>query len=558
MGPRGCGKTTLLKMLTRRAQRVWQNERAPVEPAGFDYRRPEFEAIYIPSDIRWSAELLSVAKELADFPVDAERVQRASVAICSLVEATKAFEQIVIDGGTEPPDLLKAMIRHLELGPTFPSFREIRFKLLGWVENIQNGIVKRDLSFVREYLDSLPAVIMAHSLSAVTKACKIFYEYASAISPSRWALCYDELEIAPQWLQKELFLALRSFDQQFLLKLTWSPVLPTDLMPHQERQQDYLPIRMWHGHVADARPFCNDFSTRFLRETFGDQTITPRTVFGPSPFAQEESESDESYGRGTEIWQAIVQLAKQDGSFREYLTQHGISPEDPTTETVAIRDESLRKVKPIVLLREAFLKDSGGRVIRRSRKNPLLYYGEDSVYAMSEGNPRLLAGLLNELVDVERKGVPGRFPIVRPDAQSRVLHTASQRMMTTIKTYPLKWESRRFSLSRLINRLGLFLQSELVGRHFKPDPVGSFFVDEDVTREIEEEIRAGLLIGALVHVKTPEEDIPTSVMGSRIRLSYVLAPHFQLLFRNFREMRLSTALRIYSSSQRTLFRVDGE
>ncbi len=76
MGPRGCGKTTLLlKMLTRRAQRVWR-ERLPREPQWADYRGPDFEAVYVPSDVRWSFELSSISQELAASPTDAERMQR--------------------------------------------------------------------------------------------------------------------------------------------------------------------------------------------------------------------------------------------------------------------------------------------------------------------------------------------------------------------------------------------------------------------------------------------------------------------------------------------------
>ena len=165
------------------------------------------------------------------------------------------FQILIDENKTDHVEVLKALITHLQLGPTIPSFREIRLKLLSWIDDIHNGLVKRDSSLIRHHLDNLPAALTAHSLSAITKACTVFEEYARAVSPVRWALCFDELEIAPQWLQTELFAALRSFDQKFLLKLTWSPVLPTNLMPQQERQHDYAAIRMWHGHAADAKPF---------------------------------------------------------------------------------------------------------------------------------------------------------------------------------------------------------------------------------------------------------------------------------------------------------------
>lgn len=561
MGPRGCGKTTLLKMLTRPAQRVWTRERAPNEPGRSDYRSPDFEAIYIPSDVRWSEELRAVERELQGSPVDAERVQRASIAICSLVEATKAFQGIIEETKGESTELSKALIRHVGLGSTIPSFREIRFKLLHWMDLVQSALVKRDTAFIRDFLDDLPASLTGHSISAVTTACKIFDEYASSDSPSRWALCFDELEIAPEWLQRELLAALRSYDQQFLFKLTWSPILPRHLMPNQQRMHDYAPIRMWHTGATDARPFCQEFSTRFLRDQLGDGRITPREVFGASPFAQEDSDSIEPYRPHSPEWRAMVRLAGVDPSFREYLSKRNISPENPVTDSVALRDESLRKVKPIVLLREAQLKDSGDVVKRRSRKVPPLYYGEDSVYAMSEGNPRLLAGLLNELLDIEQRPVPNRRPVVTRGAQSRVLFAASLRMLTTVRSYPVKGGPRRYPLSYLVNRLGTFQRFELVGPEFKPDPVGSFFVDEDVRSEVMEEIATGLLIGALVHMGTQDqdEDFTPAVMGSRIRLSYVLTPAFQLLFRNFREMRLSTALRIIPrAAQPTLFRFRAE
>lgn len=557
MGPRGCGKTTLLKMLMRRAQRVWKIERAPREPQWTDYRSPDFEAVYVPSDVRWSSELESVSRELSEFPIDAERVQRASVAISCVIEASRIFQAIADENRLDPAEFLKGLIVHLQLGPTVPSFREVRLKLLSWVDEIHSGLIRRDVGAIRGHLDRLPSSLTSHALSAVTRACMIFEEYAQHVAPARWALCFDELEIAPPWLQAELFAALRSFDQRFLLKLTWSPVLPTDLTPRQERQHDYAAIRMWHGHAADAKPFCKEFSTRFIRDKFENTSITPRDVFGPSPFAEEEMDPDQGYGRGTPLWRAMVQLAQRDPSFRDYLSEHGISPEDPVVDSVSLRDESLRKIKPIVLLREAYLKDAGDRVIKRSRKSAPLYFGEESIYAMSEGNPRLLRGLLNELLDLDTRPSIEGSPFVPPPAQSRVLFAASQRMLTGIKTYPIQRRAKSLSLSGLVERLGQFLNAELVTQDFNADPVGSFIVDEDVRQDVLDEVSVGLLIGAFVHVKSRESDIPMSVIGSRIRISYMLAPSYKLLFRNYRDYRLSTALRISTSHQRLMFRPEG-
>lgn len=556
MGPRGCGKTTLLKMLTRPAQRVWKAERAPNEPMWSDYRSPDFEAIYIPSDVRWSEELRAVERELGGHPIDAERVQRASIVISSLLEAIKTFKDITEEKGTDSTELVKALIRHLELGPTIPSFREIRFKLMKWMDLIHHGIVKRDLAFIRNILDSFPAGLTAHSIDMVTKACMIFDEYNASSSKSLWGLCFDELEIAPEWLQKELLASLRSLDrQQFLFKLTWSPVLPKHLMPKQEMSHDYAPIRMWHTGTTDAKPFCCEFSTRYLRDRLHNPQLLPRDVFGPSPFAQEDSDTLDPYKPGTPEWHAMVQLASIDQSFRDYLIKRKISPENPVADSVALRDESLRKVKPIVLAREAFLKDAGSTIMRRSRKIPPLYYGEDAIYAMSEGNPRLLTSLLDNLLDIKQHHAPQRGPIIRRSAQARVLYAASLRMLTTVKSYPLKGGLRRVSLLYLVNRPGNFQGEELIGQEFKPDPVGSFFVDEDVKAEIMDEVATGLVIGALVNLGAHDqnEEFPSSVMGLRFRLSYVLAPAFQLLFRNYREMRLSTALRMLRWAQTPLF-----
>jgi hypothetical protein len=558
MGPRGCGKTTLLKMLTRRAQRVWSG-RLKQEPHLAEFPKPDFEAIYIASDIRWSEELSAVSRTMPESPMEAERLQRALVAISSIIEASKVFESIIDENNTDALPLLMGLIRHLGLGSTVPSFPEVRFKLRAWLEQLQSLLVGNQIDALKCLLADLPPSLTGMAPNAVMRACTIFDEYAPSSSPTKWALCFDELEIAPKWLQTELFKALRSIDQRFLLKLTWSPLLPTDLTARQERQHDYITIRMWHGHVLDAKPFCKEFSTRFIRDKFDKRAhYLPKDVFGASPFAPEDTDQEGVYREGGVVWQAMVRLAERDPTFRDYLLDHEIEPENPISEEISVRDESLRKVKPLVLLREAFLSsDSSNRLTRRSRKNPHLYFGEDAIYAMSEGNPRLLAGLLNDLLDLPGRPGSEGGPLIRTVDQSRVLTAASQRTLAGIKAYPNKKGMPSKSLARLVDRMGAFLHSELVDRDFNPDPIGTFLIDPDLPLDIQDEITVGLLIGAFVHVRSPENDIPSSIIGCRIRLSYMLSPFYQVLFRNFRDIRLSAALRIAGPGQRSFFNPGG-
>lgn len=254
------------------------------------------------------------------------------------------------------------------------------------------------------------------------------------------------------------------------------------------------------------------------------------------------------YGRHSEVWEAMVRLAGRDPSFAKYISDEGLNPQDPVSDDIRKRDECLRKVKPIVLLREAYFK--GAEREHRSRKSTILYAGEETIYAMSEGNPRLLAGLINELLDAmvtrSRPGFVGSGePRMPREVQSKVLRGASSRMRSFIRAYPTQTGGRRkLHLAHLTEKLGDFLFNQLVGREFPGDPMGSFVVDNSIEPSLQEEVGRGLLIGAFVFVGKTPSDVPSSILGSRIRLTHMLAPEFRLLLRNYRGVRLSTALRI--------------
>ena len=242
------------------------------------------------------------------------------------------------------------------------------------MEEIHSRIVFRDLTRLREFITSLPPAVVGHALDTIIRACTLFEEYTDNMAPKKWALCFDELEIAPAWLQQELIRALRSFDQHFLLKLTWSPLLPTDLTNTKSNSMTTPPFvcgMRLHQTLARLR----NSSLRVACALDSGPYRNSTGSLGRFTLRQEDGNMDEGYRRGSGIWQSMVDLAVKDPSFQQYLSEHGIDPTNPITESVTLRDETLRKVKPIALIRDVYLKEGPTVLFRRSRKNLLCTMG---------------------------------------------------------------------------------------------------------------------------------------------------------------------------------------
>ena len=318
-------------------------------------------------------------------------------------------------------------------------------------------------------------------------------------------------------------------------------------MAKAQQYEDFNPIRIWYSYLSESKYFCQQFSTQLLRQKLGKPTITPADVLGHSLFASEESlgHGEDIYAHGTPVWHAMANLARTNFSFRKYLRSQRINPVDPVSDRVQKRDKCLRKIKPIVLLRETFRASDKSR----TRKRPTLYSGEEAIYAMSDGNPRLLAGLLNDLLNA-RSNKPGRgLRLLSASTQAKVLRAASERMIAYVRTYPARATlaespvSLELHLSKVIEELGRYFQAQLLSGSFNADPKGSFVVDDQIPRELVREIERGLLIGALIAVSDPDV-VPTSIVGCRLRLSFMLAPHYRLLLRNLRQVSLRSVLNL--------------
>lgn len=550
MGPRGCGKTTLLKMLTRSALRVW-NSSGRKERYQDTFLLPEYESIYIPSDERWLSEVRALSHRSYN-PATSEQTQRVMISASILISVVDTFQAIIEDIATDEIGkrkyealLCESLISLCKLKSTIPSFSDVSNKIDGLIVDLRAAVNSNNTQQLIEYLNQVPHIFYAHSLDPVIQSCRHMSPLLpNQLRPKKWAICFDELEIAPPWLQDELLSSLRSIDQSFFLKLTWNPILPkANTIP--EPGADFNVIRLWNSHVLDPIDFCEQVTKSFLSDRFVGKNITPNDFLGYSLFASAKGQQDEhEYNRKSIVYKAMRDLAVTDQSFRQALIDHNINPDDPIpSDDSKTREKQMneffRKAKPIVLLRHAFLKDLG---IRRTRKKVKLYSGKQAVYAVSEGNPRWLIGLLNDLHDsVDWSGKSShkdyRIPATK---QASIINATSRRFVALVKATPVAGLAipNCTSIYELIDALAKIFSSAIYNNKFSLDPIGSFLISKDIPRYLEPAFRRALEMGALIHIANSPMDVPAGLVGERFRLTFMICPSYNLPLRNYRNVNL--------------------
>lgn len=551
MGPRGCGKTTLLKMLTRRARLSWSEN-----VATHALTPPPFETVYVPVDVKFTSELHLIPRLLPTAPQDHQIAQRALVNIAVAASTIEAFDDLIPPSEDLAFELAREVADLFSIYGATARLLDVRHRLIRTSDRLKRLLNTGDHADLRESFRQLPDLLLGAAYDPVIRLCDLLRSLSSRTVPGAWALAFDELEIAPQWLQTELLAALRSTDQSLLLKLTWSPILPrsggdNSLRTFAEPDADYDIVRMWYSHAEDVHQFSRSFVTRIVLERCGEHA-TPNLIFGKSEFAAEPSTMENT------LRERIESLARKDNSFRQLLKHRGLRLGELDAATPALRDSFLRKVKPIVLLRDELLFTEGRQ---RSRKFLPLYFGEDVIASMSDGNPRWLSWITNELLDTIAPSSSDvqlmERPVISPALQARVLRTISKRFLSWMRSSPRPLTTGEIlgspRLSGLIEAIAAYFFNALSGPDFPLDPPGSYTTDDQVSGEIREEVKHGLIEGAFLFVGSSELDVPDGIRGARLRLSFMFAPYYRLPLRNYRPISLSHILTVqHDVSQRRL------
>ncbi|MCY2994757.1 MAG: ATP-binding protein [Planctomycetota bacterium] len=562
VGPRGSGKTTLLKMLHPLALESWRHPTADKFRSAVD-----FTGVFIPTDLNWSMQLESLGERKLDSDA-AQVLEQAAFTTHILHSLTEAMLCRIGRFGSESMvqhrrvqmsiddevSVVRTVADAWQLKGMLPSFEGVRNALSARLSEISVLASQEALRATKREPSQLSDLAFLHLdyLSSAAVAVEVFNDKVHE-PYSKWALLFDELELAPRWIRNKLIRSLRSVDERFLFKLSLSPYceeLSLQLTSGQgaSLRQDYEEVRLWYVHKEDSYAFCRDLVRRMLQDR-GLPETTAAELFGPSVFSTDRSEWSSfgtAYRRGSAIANRFVRLAEKDPTFRDYLDRKHISCENLEAVAGDKRAADIRKVTSIVAIREYFRPDSkkessSSKQRRRSVSVPTVYAGATSLFAMVEGNPRWLIGIVGNLLrDVSRDSLR-----VDDSKQVReIMGSANtfRAMLKTILCAPVGG-SRRGLLS-MLDALGDFFARASIDEPFDPEPHCSFIVDsrseEGTLRALGEALNAGAIVYA---PGIDDAGFVDSLRGKRFRLSYLLAPHYHFPLMLGREISLSEILR---------------
>jgi hypothetical protein len=561
IGPRGSGKTTLMKMLSLEALRAWEGDEAESYRNAIDYT-----GIYVPSDIAWGEMVKGLSSANLD-EADTTLVSTAAFVTNVLQATVMAMQRRLVQpeaAGLEcnyrsaictasqledlvmsVADLWRLPIKSLSLRGLSSSLGQ---RLLD-IKRQANLLATGPTPSLGRVSDLMPFLGLP-LVDTVTEALKLFDDLID--DPSMWALLLDEFEVAPEHLQREVLSSLRAAPQKLLFKVALAPCGPHTVLDISDttrptRGNDYKLVELWYANKDDAEDFCERlFEARIAKGINLPIDSSATDVFGSSGYAivdeSGEGSTRASYGRGEQWGREFSQLADKDPSFNTFLINKHIDPQrlDPSPQSP--NGNTVRKIAPIVAFRNAYKGKVEGR--KRGRKPfTSAYGGWSAICAMSEGNPRWLIGMINGITSI--LPLRPKLPISLAVQQGQLVSMshAFAEILQTGANSPLRGLETQTPMFNTLLKIGEYFHNRLVLDKFVEDPPMSFTVDNEVSEDVENSLRVAMNHGALVCYESPDSlGGYRSLRGKRFRLAYFLAPEFKLPLRKSKPVNLSTIL----------------
>lgn len=573
LGPRGCGKTTMFKMLTTPALRNWH----PTRKRDRELKENiPFIALYFPSDELWKDQVNNITSSVKDQP-------KIFSFITNALNCTNIYTNFCIS--------LQKHISYLEVEDR--RDKEIQFsnqliKIFS-LEDCPSSIsaIKLELGNRRETLvEKLNSYNFYRKFDPNVKVDFEDYYFADFLNPIRngilafetiyndghelkWALCFDELELVSRDFLNAIIKKLRISPPNIVFKLSSSPLTEFEDDIAQVFH-DYEVVKMWpfsHSEEPRYADLCEEIarqrilSYRKKKNIISEAVIDFDKIFGTveySDTALREFQFDiDPNAKDTEprslTWHAFRQLGILDFSFKEQMVKKGLDPNNPVPKNRLQYDGFIRKTKELVINRLIFTKYEDGKPkTLRTRKEYPLYYGKETLFRVCEGNPRFIMNIMNDMLKRTEKNAYDQDLIFTPEDQAVVIKNVSDRFNAMLNTYPTygHFNQKPVDLEWLIEKIGSYFSVEMNMGRFKVSPANSFIfkkLTNSNVKQIARLINIGVGLGAFIKVDKNLGELSNEA-DTRFRLSYLLHPRFKMPLRLYSSIKLNNILARYPNN----------
>lgn len=564
VGPRGSGKTTLLKMLQAPALLSWYRTKdtSPQQTI-------KFVGVFVAADVRWAKQLELVTKDIEN------EDQRTTIHECAfsnfvslaLIESLeKSISLKVVNPYQNSQELfdrnkeseLTRKLSDIWQTQSTPTFSALKHALRVQQSEIPKiSTVLSRTKNIEEVQDKFPFIGLSW-LNSLTLAIETINDHLQ-IENQKWALLVDELEIIPPMLLARILSPLRSTSGNLIFKYALSPTgAGSNILANHEESDptqgnDFSTLSLWNTKKEEVRSFSSQLlihalSSRGLIEPDADISET----LGISGTAEEglATAGDNEAGRISlsQRKKIFSELAAKDESFNNFLKSKKIDIEKLTTSDKTTNGTLVRKITPLVYLRNHVLhRWSSEKYVLRSKKSFQPYHRFPNILDLTEGNPRWILNLAENLaLQANSKAQNLKAQSVQTDA----IASFKDRFISMLKVFPVGKNQHNSTMTpySFLEILANHIREKIFYNEFSQDPALSFLIDKSSAEDFGEFISICIHLGALVLVDSDASKesafIPgaAGLEGRQVRICHRLAPEFFLPLRAGRDVKMHSAL----------------
>lgn len=532
IGPRGSGKTTLMRMLEVQSLEMWDKENS-----SFYRKKVDYSGVFIPTDRFWKTQydraeaiishkgnesISLILQSLFTYHILEQICKVVSFRTSRTIERKNNYRSVKIDKSIEN-ELVSALSRLWCLKPEILSLKSLIIELTLkkqsisiYINNVLNG--KQELK--------QPEVVQATIVETISSSIAIINTYFDEIG-YKWALLFDELELAPDALIQPLVDAMRGGEKDIIFKLALSPyhkgVAITKTPESAMREQDLSFINLTESSEQDGDRFAKTLCENILLRQ-GIKTSIEHCFDKP---------------KDIDIDIVFSELATKDPSFKKYLIEKELY-NIPYLDQNRYHQNLARKIKFIANLRNSRRKDE--KHLKARRRASDLYGGLQNIFRSVEYNPRMLIGIMNIFIPIIKE--KGSVSIKQ---QIECIENYFESFKALLSTIALKSSDKRYNnIYDLVTDIAIFFQNDIHGYEFKAEPKGSIIFKTNADKDLLEAIGYALNAGALIAVKNEVgafHDV-VNIHSTRCRLSYMFSHHFDLLMTLQKEIDFNELIKI--------------